>query len=65
MKKKSKREGISKDISIVPSTVVQLYDSRKSFDLGDLRRGSGNFFKIYSFEIRALPTKKMRYVTAF
>ena len=38
----------------------------RSFDLSDLvdlRRGSGNFFKKYIFEISA-STKKMRYVTA-
>ena len=36
----------------------------RSFDLSDLRRGSGNFFKNYIFEISAFQQKKMRYVTA-
>jgi hypothetical protein len=30
----------------------------RSFDLGDLRRGSGNFFKNYIFEISAFQGKR-------
>ena len=57
--------GMYFDAVVVEVKTFLLGSGHTVFDLGDLRRGSGKFFKNYIFESSAFQQKRMKYVTAF